>query len=416
MVIVMQLKQKHLIVLAAVMILMLLAAAACKKGSVIVDEAGGGEIVAGGLEPGDTTQPDGTATQPDDSTTPADDASPAGDTTTPSGGDDTQSPTTNPATTPSDSGDGDETTPATGPGAIVPDNNGDDPSIDDGGGTVIKIISQNVLMDGKYNNTTKQIESIYHQGKISQADTRRPVMKEVLTPYDADSMGFQEVTWRWKEWLKEDYPGYTQLGIMRYGDNYKGNASNELDLLMYKTDKFELIRQETIWLSDTPYVEASKTWGGTNPCTFVYAHLKLKSTGEEIVHFTTHFSHDSDEAKTKSGPQMSQFIYDYMQKYGDLAIYATGDYNIDPNHSSYNDMTSVLQDPYYVAKEKYGYNTGGALDIEGGYLKEASSRIDFIFINNSAMIVDKYEVIDKNINGIQPSDHLGLYLESRIYV
>lgn len=416
MVIVMQLKQKHLIVLAAVMILMLLAVAACKKGSVIVDEAGGGEIVAGGLEPGDTTQPDGTATQPDDSTTPADDASPAGDTTTPSGGDDTQSPTTNPATTPSDSGDGDETTPATGPGAIVPDNNGDDPSIDDGGGTVIKIISQNVLMDGKYNNTTKQIESIYHQGKISQADTRRPVMKEVLTPYDADSMGFQEVTWRWKEWLKEDYPGYTQVGIMRYGDNYKGNASNELDLLMYKTDKFELIRQETIWLSDTPYVEASKTWGGTNPCTFVYAHLKLKSTGEEIVHFTTHFSHDSDEAKTKSGPQMSQFIYDYMQKYGDLAIYATGDYNIDPNHSSYNDMTSVLQDPYYVAKEKYGYNTGGALDIEGGYLKEASSRIDFIFINNSAMIVDKYEVIDKNINGIQPSDHLGLYLESRIYV
>lgn len=416
MVIVMQLKQKHLIVLAAVMILMLLAAAACKKGSVIVDEAGGGEIVAGGLEPGGTTQPDSSTTQPDDSTTPADDASPAGDTTTPSGGDDTQSPTTNPATTPSDSGDGDETTPATGPGAIVPDNNDDDPSIDDGGGTVIKIISQNVLMDGKYNNTTKQIESIYHQGKISQADTRRPVMKEVLTPYDADSMGFQEVTWRWKEWLKEDYPGYTQLGIMRYGDNYKGNASNELDLLMYKTDKFELIRQETIWLSDTPYVEASKTWGGTNPCTFVYAHLKLKSTGEEIVHFTTHFSHDSDEAKTKSGPQMSQFIYDYMQKYGDLAIYATGDYNIDPNHSSYNDMTSVLQDPYYVAKEKYGYNTGGALDIEGGYLKEASSRIDFIFINNSAMIVDKYEVIDKNINGIQPSDHLGLYLESRIYV
>ena len=411
----MQPKQKHIIVLAIVMILMLLTAAACKKGSVIVDEAGGGEIIAGGLEPGGTTQPDSSTTQPDDSTTPVDDASPAGDTTTPSGSDDT--PSTTPDTTkPSGDTDDDETTPATGPGAIVPDNNGDDPSIDDGGGTVIKIISQNVLMDGKYNNTTKQIESIYHQGKISQADTRRPVMKEVLTPYDADSMGFQEVTWRWKEWLKEDYPGYTQVGIMRYGDNYKGNASNELDLLMYKTDKFELIRQETIWLSDTPYVEASKTWGGTNPCTFVYAHLKLKSTGEEIVHFTTHFSHDSDEAKTKSGPQMSQFIYDYMQKYGDLAIYATGDYNIDPNHSSYNDMTSVLQDPYYVAKEKYGYNTGGALDIEGGYLKEASSRIDFIFINNSAMIVDKYEVIDKNINGIQPSDHLGLYLESRIYV
>lgn len=415
MVIVMQLKQKHLIVLAAVMILMLLAAAACKKGSVIVDEAGGGEIVAGGLEPGDTTQPDGTATQPDDSTTPADDASPAGDTTTPSGSDDT--PSTTPDTTkPSGDTDDDETTPATGPGAIVPDDNNDDPSIDDGGGTVIKIISQNVLMDGSYDNATKKIKTIYHQGKISQADTRRPVMKEVLTPYDADSMGFQEVTWRWKEWLAEDYPGYTQLGIMRYGDNYKGNASNELDLLMYKTDKFDLIRQETIWLSDTPYVEASKTWGGTNPCTFVYAHLKLKSTGEEIVHFTTHFSHDSDEAKTKSGPQMSQFIYDYMQKHGDLAIYATGDYNIDPKHSSYNDMTSVLQDPYYVAKEKYGYNTGGALDIEGGFLKEPTSRIDFIFINNSAMIVDKYEVIDKNINGIQPSDHLGLYLESRIYV
>ena len=406
--------QKHqkCIVALVLTLSVLLVAAACKKNNVIVDEAGGGQIEIGGLEAGDNTLPQGDLTTPDNTgTTPAD-SSPS---TTPNTSDNKN---TKPDTGADNKSTADNTTGGTkpvGPGAIVPDNSGDDVSADDGGGTVIKIISQNVLMDGKYNNATKEIQNIYHTGTNSQADIRRPVMKQVLSPYDADSMGFQEVTWRWKEWLKEDYPGYTQVGIMRYGDNYSGNASNELDLLMYKTDKFDLVRQETIWLSDTPYVEASKTWGGTNPCTFVYAHLKLKSTGEEIVHFTTHFSHDSNEAKTKSGPQMSQFIYDYMQKYGDLAIYATGDFNINPNHSSYNDMTGVLQDPYYVAKEKIGYNTSGALDIATGTVTEPNSRIDFIFMNNSAMIVDKYEVIDKVVNGVRPSDHLGLYLESRIY-
>ena len=288
-----------------------------------------------------------------------------------------------------------------------------------GPGTQIKIISQNVLMDGKY--VLDELVIPNYDGKPISGENRRPIMKEVLSKYDADSMGFQEVTWGWKAYLKEDFKGYTQVGIMRYGDDYLGSASNELDLLMYKTKKFEEIKSETIWLSDTPYVEASKTWGGTNPCTFVYAHLELKKTGEQIAHFTTHFSHDSSEAQTKAGAQMAQFISEFMesnkQNGKTIPIYATGDYNVTPDSKAYASMTSVLADPYHIATVVEGGNTFPSWNADSEqYGLEPTRRIDYCFVNADAMVVDKYHVIRDMVDGIPPSDHYGLYIESRINV
>lgn len=208
---------------------------------------------------------------------------------------------------------------------------------------------------------------------------------------------------------------------MRYGDDYMGSASNELDLLMYKTKKFDEIKSETIWLSDTPYVEASKTWGGTNPCTFVYAHLELKKTGEQIAHFTTHFSHDSSEAQTKAGAQMAQYISEFMennqQNGKTIPIYATGDYNVTPNSEAYASMTSVLSDPYHIATVVEGGNTFPSWNADSEqYGLEPTRRIDYCFVNADAMVVDKYHVIRDTVDGIPPSDHYGLYIESRINV
>lgn len=425
-------KNTKILIAVFLSLVLLLAAAACKKQVILEDEAGSGSLTVDEsgqpIDDGTTTPDDGDTGDTGDTgnnggsiDTGDNNNQGAGDNNS---GDNNSNNNNNNNNNSSDNNnnnnDNNNNNSSSGDNNNQGNNSGDDDEgLTWGSGSVIKVISQNVLMDGSYNNATKKITHINYEGTVIQADNRRPIMKEVLTPYDADCMGFQEVTWRWKEWLGEDFAGYTQRGIMRYGDNYAGSASNELDLLMYKTDKFNEIKSETIWLSDTPYIEASKTWGGTNPCTFVYALLEIKETGENIAHFTTHYSHDSEEAQIKAGAQMSEFIINFMEKNQQnghtIPIYATGDYNILPESEGYMSMCEALTDPITIAKEKVGENTFPSWNHdEGEYGLEPTRRIDFCFVNAASMVVDKYEVIRGTVNGIPPSDHYGLYIESRI--
>ncbi len=425
-------KAKILSVMAGVLVLLLFTAA-CKKQTVINDEQG-----AGSLDVMESGEGNGDATTAPGDTSPGDDSdilsgnSGQGQSGSAQGtggqGTDSQGGSQQGAGSQGQSGGASSDDNAGSQGQSGDkdsdaekdeDKGSDDEGLTWGSGAVIKVISQNVLVDGPYNNATKKVISTNNDGTPISGPNRRPVMKEVLSKYDADSIGFQEVSWGWKEWLAEDFSAYTQRGIMRYGDNYKGSASNELDLLMYKTDKFKELKWETVWLSDTPYIEASKTWGGTNPCTFTYALLEIKETGENIAHFTTHYSHDSAEAQTKAGAQMAEFIINFLERNQQnghtIPVYATGDYNVSPDSEGYNSMCTALTDPITIAKERVGENTFPTWNHDAGqYGIEPTGRIDFCFVNANAMVVDKYEVIRGTVNGIPPSDHYGLYIESRI--
>ena len=412
-------------------LVLLLAAAACKKQVIIEDEAGDGNLAVDEsgqpIENGSTTTDDGDTGDTGDTgnnggsiDTGDNNNQGAGDNNSGDNNSNNNNNNNNSSDNNNNNNDNNNNNSSSGDNNNQGNNSGDDDEgLTWGSGAVIKVISQNVLVDGPYNNATKKVISTNNDGTPISGPNRRPVMKEVLSKYDADSIGFQEVSWGWKEWLAEDFSAYTQRGIMRYGDNYKGSASNELDLLMYKTDKFKELKWETVWLSDTPYIEASKTWGGTNPCTFTYALLEIKETGENIAHFTTHYSHDSAEAQTKAGAQMAEFIINFLERNQQnghtIPVYATGDYNVSPDSEGYNSMCTALTDPITIAKERVGENTFPTWNHDAGqYGIEPTGRIDFCFVNANAMVVDKYEVIRGTVNGIPPSDHYGLYIESRI--
>lgn len=401
--------------LAAIALLLVITAfiAGCAKTVQQADIGGTHMDIGDESTPADQTTPD------TDASTPADEQTTPDTTDTTPQNNNTPSPGTDDKKTASEPQDSPKTEPETeaqdGPGGILPSGDGDPVLEDEGPGTVIKIISQNLMSDGSYDNVEQEIKSYSHSGTIADARVRQPVLKEVLTPYDADSMGFQEVTYGWKTWLKETFPGYTQSGIMRYGDNYTGNSANQANLILYKTDKFELVREETVWLSSTPYVPGTKDWGGS-PCTFSYVQLKVKSTGEQIVHFNTRFSSSSGSARSKSGALLSKYVNDFIGVNGDLAMYASGDFNVTPGETAYNEMIGMFADPVNVTDNVIGSGTSNLIDFED-YVPnpKPGARLDYIFINPTAVVVDKYEVIDKIVDGVRPANRCGIYLESRIY-
>jgi endonuclease/exonuclease/phosphatase family metal-dependent hydrolase len=91
-----------------------------------------------------------------------------------------------------------------------------------------------------------------------------------------------------------------------------------------------------------------------------------------------------------------------------LPVSLTGDFNSDPNDVAYKTLAAAG----YV-KEMYGMATAaqrsGPYPTYTGFLNEASSRIDFIWLGptgaNSSYAVNKYTVIDNLVNGTMMSDH-----------
>ena len=92
--------------------------------------------------------------------------------------------------------------------------------------------------------------------------------------------------------------------------------------IFYNKHKFELVDNETFWLSDkTNYPNC--TWGHTEPRNCTVVKLRDKITGKLYTIFNTHFDHTSEDARTKS----TELIIKRMSIYKDTEIYVMGDFN-----------------------------------------------------------------------------------------
>ena len=394
--------KKRVLCLFCCFTLLVLAISGCKK-NVVVDEQAGNEIEVGGLFDDAST--------PDDSTTPVGggDSSPV-DNNKPSGGGNT-SPVSGGDKTAVSGGDktsasgGDKT--ASSGGDKTSASGGDDtkPVVDNdtNKGTVVKIITQNLLYDNG--------EGDYPDWK--KAINRKKYIGQVLNTYNADSMGFQETTDTWKKYLIEVFPGYQQVGVSRFGNNNEAglSGSNEGDIIMFNSSRLKLIDGKTWWLSDTPDVIGSKPWGGSYPVTMTYAYLEIKNTKERFVHFTTHLSHDSETARIKQAAKAVELMEQFQQQNGDTPLYATADWNFDSNSDGYATLNSYLNDSRQVSMDgDMWLPTFPAV----GY-GNPNNTIDFIFVND-LVAVDQYERIDElAIEGqYSLSDHYGICITSRI--
>lgn len=400
--------KKRIFLIAGCLLAAILLISGCKKQQAIVDETGS-EISVDGLF--DTSTPNDNTAATDGDDTGLDDT--AGSTTVP---DNSSTSTSGSTDTQGDNNSSGDKTTSSGGGTSTGDkttsSSGDeskpvDDSSDEKTGTVVKIITQNLLYDGG--------EGDYPDWK--KAANRKNYIRDLLIPHDADSMGFQETTNNWKGYLSEQFPEYQQVGVMRFGDNNEANlsGSNEGDIILIKSDRLKLIEGKTWWLSDTPEVVGSKTWGGSYPCTLTLAYVEIKETGERYAHFSTHLSHDSTVANDKGAAKTVELIEDYIADKGDLAVYATADWNFDDSSNGYATLNSYLNDSRQVSitgdmwlgtfPAKYYYDDNGP-----------DSTIDFIFVNDF-VAVDEYTLLDDTVvNGQYAfSDHYGICITSRIY-
>ena len=178
---------------------------------------------------------------------------------------------------------------------------------------------------------------------------RRPVMKQCLESSNPDLIGTQEGLYPQLKDIEHDLPRYRWIGLGR-----EGGSKGEFMAIYYKHERFEPLQFDHFWLSDTPEVIGSSTWGNSNRRMVTWVRFKDNSNGREFYLVNTHFDHQIQPAREKSAELLLARVQKLDQT---IPIIVSGDFNARAgSNKAYEILTNsgYLTDTWNTAREKRG--------------------------------------------------------------
>ena len=131
---------------------------------------------------------------------------------------------------------------------------------------------------------------------------RKEMACDVLRRHNPDIVGLQEALRSQIDDIRAALPQYAEIGCGRDDGKTKG----EYSAILYRKDRLDVNDCGTFWLSDTPEVPGSTTWGNkiTRICT--WGRFIPKDPGRPFYMFNTHFDHitqySRDTSRDPAGP------------------------------------------------------------------------------------------------------------------
>ncbi len=227
---------------------------------------------------------------------------------------------------------------------------------------------------------------------------RRPLMADLIQTYAPDLIGTQEGLYPQLKDILADSPSYDWIGLGR-----NGGSRGEFMALLYRTERLEPLAFDHFWLSDTPDVIASASWGNSCRRMVTWARFADRLSGREFYYVNTHFDNQSHEAKVKGAHLVIERVKELQ---ANVPVFLGGDFNALAEDSKvYDILTAFFTDTWPTAKVREGehlstYNR----DFAPGPFSERGHRIDWILARGDVH-VHKTAVLDFAQDGHCPSDH-----------
>jgi endonuclease/exonuclease/phosphatase family metal-dependent hydrolase len=228
---------------------------------------------------------------------------------------------------------------------------------------------------------------------------RRPAMAQRLREVAPDIIGTQEGVYGQIKDIATDLPEFEWIGLGR-----EGGSRGEFMAVFYRRARLEPLEYDHFWLSDTPSVIASATWGHSNRRMVTWVRFLDRETGKRFVLLNTHFDHQVQFAREQS----AALIRDRLAAWGpEVPVIVTGDFNaVAGANCTYEILTQggALNDTWQTARARTGDPT---LNTYTGYEPNPrrSERIDWI-LTRPGIETDRTEILNWTTEVEQPSDHL----------
>jgi len=223
---------------------------------------------------------------------------------------------------------------------------------------------------------------------------RRDRLIETIRTARPDILGLQEALRFQLDEITAALPDYVQLGVGR--DD--GDTAGEYAAILYRRDRLEAPETGTFWLSDTPGVPGSATWGNriTRICT--WARFRDRETQAAYAVFNVHLDHESQPSRERSVALVVARA-DSMAR--DLPTLVTGDFNAGEDNPAVAAMRAAgFVDTYRVVDpDPSGDGTFGAFRGDS-----TGDKIDFIFARGPWRITAA-DILRRRGGSRDPSDH-----------
>ncbi|CAG7618477.1 endonuclease/exonuclease/phosphatase family protein [Paenibacillus allorhizosphaerae] len=225
-------------------------------------------------------------------------------------------------------------------------------------------------------------------------EKRWAVAKALVNKEKPDIIGTQEGLHNQLTDLEVGLPDYKWIGAGRDGGN-----QGEFMAIFYNKTRFKPLKQNHFWLSDTPDVPGSKSWGNNYVRMVTWVLFEDLTNQSKFYAVNTHLDHQSETARQRS----AELIVKTMETFEpNVPVFLTGDFNAPVGSAPYKYFTvnGKMKDAVLEASERVNHATGTFHNYKGG----GTDTIDWILYRGDVS-VKRSEKVTFQLNGEYPSDH-----------
>ena len=231
-------------------------------------------------------------------------------------------------------------------------------------------------------------------------EVRKDLAVDTIRALDPDVMGTQELWTVQGDYIVAKLPDYAWFGRGRRGD-----AGDEHMGVFYRKDRLRVIEHGDFWLSDTPEVAGSITWGNLYPRMVTWALFERIGDGRRFYFFNTHlpYREQDDDARERGANLLRQRI---AQLPANVPVVVTGDFNTTPDSKAHQAITRDLKDAWDSAASR-----SGPAETFHAFKGKPDHRIDWILVRGFDVRTIATDTRERA--GHYPSDHFPVSAELR---
>ena len=228
-------------------------------------------------------------------------------------------------------------------------------------------------------------------------ELRRDAMARLIDDTAPDLLGTQELMRAQADELAARLPQYAWFGVGRRG----GDADEHMGVF-YRRDAWRLLDSGHFWLSDTPQVPGSISWGHPYPRMASWGLFERRADGLRLYLFNTHLPYRPEDVQARL--RGAALILKRIGAHADVPAIVLGDFNDTPDGEVHRRLTAVLDDAWEQAPRREG-----AEGTFHGFTGTPGRRIDWVLSRGlQARLV---RTLDAPVDGRQVSDHFPVLVE-----
>lgn len=223
-------------------------------------------------------------------------------------------------------------------------------------------------------------------------ELRKALIASTLREQDADVIGTQELHKVQGDDIVRRLPQYAWFGRDR-----RGGRDDEHMGVFYRKDRLRVLESGDFWLSDTPDVPGSISWGHPLPRMVTWALFERSTDRRRFYLFNTHFPYrgEDDDARERGARLIASRL---SRLPADIPVIVIGDFNTLPDSRAHELLAATLTDVWDSAPQR-----AGLAATFHAFTGKPDRRIDWILYRGLQPVA--VQTVTRHQDGRYPSDH-----------